>query len=259
MPSSSLIARMAGQGEIRRDSRSGFTEKLALSRKSRMTAKPPATIKSEDVMEYVPYLLTAYAIFAMAVMSPGPNFLAVTSASITVSRRAGLGIALGIGTGTICWSTMTVLGLTAILAASEEVAIALRWIGGGYLIYMGLMSLRSAYKSRGQGLEVPVSDAKADRPLWRYVRRGLLVQMSNPKAALFWFSIMSIVLRPDAPGWVGLAIVLGTTTFSFGWHLVLAWFFSTEAVMRVYRRAYRAIQGVMGTAFVLLGGRLIAN
>ncbi|OSQ32099.1 LysE family translocator [Thalassospira sp. MCCC 1A03138] len=173
-------------------------------------------------MEYVPYLLTAYAIFAMAVMSPGPNFLAVTSASMTVSRRAGLGIALGIGTGTICWSTMTVIGLTAILAASEEVAIALRWIGGGYLIYMGFMSLRSAYKSRGQGLEVPVSDAKADRPLWRYVRRGLLVQMSNPKAALFWFSIMSIVLRPDAPGWVGLAIVLGTTTFSFGWHLVLA-------------------------------------
>ena len=46
-------------------------------------------------MEYVPYLLTAYAIFAMAVMSPGPNFLAVTSASMTVSRRAGLGIALG--------------------------------------------------------------------------------------------------------------------------------------------------------------------
>ena len=102
-------------------------------------------------MEYVPYLLTAYAIFAMAVMSPGPNFLAVTSASMT------------------------------------------------------------------------------------------------------------IVLRPDAPGWVGLAIVLGTTTFSFGWHLALAWFFSTEAVMRVYRRAYRAIQGVMGTAFVLLGGRMIAN
>ncbi len=211
-------------------------------------------------MQYVPYLLTAYAIFILAVLSPGPNFLAVTGTAMTVSRRAGLGLALGVGSGTFCWSSMTMLGLTAVLAASADVALILRWAGGAYLMFLGYKSLRAALRRNR-----PVSDTPAnlignpDRPFWRYIRRGLLVQAGNPKAALFWLSVMSLVLRPDAPAWVAFAIVAGTTAISFCWHLTLAWFFSTPTVMRFYRRAQRTIEGVLGAAFFILGGKLLAG
>jgi RhtB (resistance to homoserine/threonine) family protein len=213
-------------------------------------------------MEYLPYLLTAYAIFMLAVLSPGPNFLAVTGTAMTISRRAGLGLALGVGCGTLCWSSITMLGLTAILAASADVAIALRWAGGAYLMFLGYKSLRSALRLSGKHPATATDAsliARPDRPFWRYIRRGLLVQAGNPKAALFWLSVMSIVLRPDAPGWVAVAIVAGTTSISFAWHMMLAWFFSTPAVMRVYRRAQRTIEGVLGAAFLILGGKLLAG
>ncbi|OSQ36076.1 LysE family transporter [Thalassospira mesophila] len=211
-------------------------------------------------MEYFPYLLTAYAIFMLAVLSPGPNFLAVTGTAMTVSRRAGLGLALGVGCGTLCWSSMTMLGLTAVLAASADIALLLRWAGGAYLMFLGYKSLRAAFRGPKHTVATdPRLIANPDRPFWRYIRRGLIVQAGNPKAALFWLSVMSIVLRPDAPAWVAVAIVAGTTTISFAWHLTLAWFFSTPAVMRVYRRAQRTIEGVLGAAFLILGGKLLAG
>ena len=103
--------------------------------------------------------------------------------------------------------------------------------------------------------------AHAGAPMsgFRYFRRGLTVQMTNPKAALAWIAIFSLGLQQGAPAWVGLSIVAGTTILSVFIHLVYALAFSTAVMVRVYARARRWIQGALGVLFTWAGVRLLLS
>lgn len=206
-------------------------------------------------MDYLPHILTAYGVFLLGVTSPGPNSLAIMGTSMTVSRRAGLISAVGIATGTLIWSSLSVTGLTLVLTTFAELALALKIAGGCYLIYVGVKSLRSAMKSQ----DLKVVESRSGKSGFHYYRRGFLVQVSNPKAALFWLSIMSLVLQPGAPHWVGASIIIGTTILSGSWYGLLALLFSTNVVLNFYRRARRSIDAVMGGLFMLIGGRILLS
>jgi threonine/homoserine/homoserine lactone efflux protein len=95
---------------------------------------------------------------------------------------------------------------------------------------------------------------------WKsYFLRGLTVQMTNPKAALAMIAIVSLGIHSGAPAWVGIVIVLGTTTLSLVAHLLYAITFSTTPMVILYTRARRAIQAVLGTFFSAMGIRLLAE
>ena len=83
--------------------------------------------------------------------------------------------------------------------------------------------------------------------------------MTNPKAILAWIAIISLGLKPDSPLWVGAAIVLGTFLLSVVIHLLYAVAFSTPAMVRIYGRARRSIQCVLGTFFAMAGLRLLTS
>lgn len=206
-------------------------------------------------MDYLPLILTAYGVFIMGVVSPGPNSLAIMGTSMSVSRAAGVTTAVGIATGTFLWSTLSVTGLTLLLSRFAEISLILKIVGGGYLIWIGFKTLRAAL----QKSDLQVAKGEGGKPLFHYYRRGFLVIMSNPKAILFWLSVMSLVLKPGAPAWVGIAIVAGCTALSIGWYGLLALLFSTEVVLGFYRRARRMIDAVMGGFFVLIGGRILMS
>ncbi|MBL4627703.1 MAG: LysE family transporter, partial [Roseicyclus sp.] len=97
------------------------------------------------------------------------------------------------------------------------------------------------------------------RTPWGYLRRGYVIQMTNPKAALAWIAIISLGLQNGAPVWVGAAIVLGTFALSISIHLFYAVAFSTPVMVRLYGRARRGIQGVLGTFFAYAGIRLLTD
>ncbi len=83
--------------------------------------------------------------------------------------------------------------------------------------------------------------------------------MTNPKAALAWIAIISLGLKEGAPLWVGAVIVIGTFLLSVVIHLLYAVAFSTPVMVRIYGKARRAIQGVLGTFFALAGLRLLTS
>lgn len=206
-------------------------------------------------MDYLPLILTAYGVFIMGVMSPGPNMLAIMGTSMSVSRPAGVMTAVGIATGTLLWSTLSVTGLTLLLSQFAQVSMILKLVGGSYLIWIGYKTMRAAWR----GGDLHLRAGPQGKPLAHHYRRGLFVIMSNPKAVLFWLSVMSLVLKPGAPVWVGLAIVVGTTTLSISWYGLLALLFSTQVVLGFYRRARRAIDAVFGGFFTLIGGRILLS
>lgn len=206
-------------------------------------------------MDYLPHILTAFGVFLLAAMSPGPNALAIMGTSISTSRGAGVMTAMGVAAGDFLWSALSVTGLTLVISQFAEVGMILQVLGGGYLLYLGIRTLISA----ARGGEVALRPDRQSGHPWRHFYRGFLIIMSNPKSILFWLSVMSLVLKPGAPLWVAVTLVVGMTVMSIVWHGLLALLFSTGPVLRFYGRARRAIDALFGAFFCLIGGRILLS
>ena len=209
----------------------------------------------EAFSPYLPGLIRAHTAVLLALMSPGPNILAVIGTSMGIGRREGIALALGVACGTFLWVSLTVIGFTAVIATYASVMVALKILGGLYLLWLGYKALRSAASARDVRTTVVSLDGK-----WRsYFLRGLTVQMTNPKAALAMIAIVSVGVHSSAPAWVGATLVAGTTSLSLCAHLMYAITFSTRPMVVLYTRARRVIEAALGAFFCALGIRLLTD
>lgn len=210
----------------------------------------------EPLTVYLPGILLAYSAFLISIMSPGPNILAILGTAMSAGRRSGTALALGVATGSFLWASLTVAGLSALLASFAEVLIVIKVVGGCYLLWLAFKAFRSALSDHDiQARVLP----GGQRLPFAYFMRGFVVQMTNPKAALAWIAIISLGLTANAPLWVGLVIVGGTTALSILIHCAYALVFSTAGMMRVYARARRGIEGVLGVFFAFAGLKLLTG
>lgn len=188
-----------------------------------------------------------FLVHVAAIASPGPNFLIVTQTAMSRTRRAGVAAALGIAAGAAVWSGSVVLGLSALFGQFPWLHGALRVLGGGYLVYLGIRLWRAAAQP------LPGAACAAGATDWRAFRRGLLTNLTNPKAALFYGSVFAAFLAPGLPAWVGLAAVALILANSALWHVALACLFSTGRAQRAYGRLKRWIDRLAGAALGALG------
>ena len=207
-----------------------------------------------EIQQFLPGVLLSLSAVMLALMSPGPNILAVIGTSMGVGRREGMALAIGVGFGTFLWISFAVLGFTTVIAKYAIVMFTLKILGGLYLLWLGYKALRSAASAKNLNTAVIELPSKV-----AYFRRGLTVQMSNPKAALATLAIVSIGVHTDAPIWVGISIVLGATLLSIGGHLMYALAFSTQPMVALYKRARRYIEAALGAFFCSMGIRLLAD
>ncbi len=210
----------------------------------------------DQLFFYLPGILLAYAAFLLAIMSPGPNILAVMGTSMSVGRKSGLALAMGVAGGSFCWALLTVVGLSALLAAYATALTVIKIAGGLYLLWLAYKSFRSA--AAAHDIEATTLDGAPRGPLG-YLTRGFLIQMTNPKAALAWVAIISLGLQDGAPLWVGFSIVAGTALLSAAIHAVYAIAFSSVPMVRLYARARRWIQGALGAFFAFAGIKLLTS
>src|SRR6266704_5289602 len=123
---------------------------------------------------------------------PGPAVLYVTSRSIGLGRSAGLVSALGIGVGTLVHvaAAAAAVGLSALLMSSAAVFGLVKYLGAAYLIYLGLQKLRGA-----ESLDLSGEAPRAN--LSRVFGQGVIVNILNPKTALFFFCIPPSIRDPS--------------------------------------------------------------
>jgi len=209
-----------------------------------------------EIAIYLPGILLAYSAFLLSIMSPGPNVLAVIGTAMGVDRKSGVALALGVATGSFCWAVLTAIGLAAVIATVAWALTAIKIVGGLYLLWLAWKSLRQASSARD--IEAVALAGGPRRPL-AYATRGVIIQMTNPKAALAWIAIISLGLQPGAPGWVALVIVAGTSALSLVIHCIYALAFSTPVMVRGYGKARRWIQGALGVFFGIAGLRLLIS
>ena len=203
-------------------------------------------------MDYAPSLVTIAGIFLLGCLSPGPNFLVVTSRAVTISRQAGVLAGLGVALASLTWASLTIAGLALVLQHAAWLLTALRLIGAAYLMYLGVRTILGARRP------LPVQGAVgSDASPWLDVWSGFLTSMTNPKAAAFFGSLFVVTLPIYAPSWVYGVTLAIVATLSAAWHCGLALFFSLGPVQAAYRRSKAMVSTVMGGVLVLLGVRLL--
>lgn len=210
----------------------------------------------DQISVYLPGILLAYSAFLLAIASPGPNVLAVIGTSMSVGRRSGIALALGVAAGSFVWALLAALGLSALLAAYAYAITLIKIAGGLYLLWLAYKAFRSA--ASAHDIHATTLSGATRSPLG-YATRGFTIQMTNPKAALAWIAIMSLGLHEDAPLWVALSIVIGTSVLSVVIHCVYALAFSTPVMVRFYSKARRWIQATLGAFFALAGIKLLTS
>ena len=159
-----------------------------------------------------PSTLLVFATAAIVILLiPGPSVLYIVSQSVEHGRRAGLLAVLGVHLGTLVHITAATVGLSALLVSSATLFDAVRLVGAGYLIVLGVR----AVLGRGEATRSRAPAAREMRP-GRIVRRGILVNVTNPKTALFFFAFLPQFVRPgDGPVALQMA-VLGLTFLVLG-------------------------------------------
>src|SRR5918992_5326994 len=198
----------------------------------------------------VEFLLTSLVV----VLIPGTGVLYTVSSSIGGGRRRGLFAAVGCTLGIIPHMLAAMLGLSGIMQAGSAAFEVVRWVGVAYLIYMGVAMIRE-----GGALHLDRDQSAATDPMGVVVRRGILLNLLNPKLTMFFFAFLPQFL--DTPPslldprlvWLGGIFMLMTLAL----FLLYAWASATvrERVLAA-PSVLRWFQRSLGAVLISLAARL---
>ncbi len=202
-------------------------------------------------------LLSILGALAVGAVSPGPSFVLVARTSIAVSRRAGLAAAVGMGIGGVAFATLALLGLNALLAQVGWLHLALKVVGGLYLVHLALRIWRGA----AEPIHVPDPAAAGvdTGGAWRAFGIGLATQISNPKTALVYGSIFAALLPAAPPAWVLLILPPAVFLIEAGWYAIVALAFSAGRPRAAYLRSKTWIDRLAASVIGALGVRLVVD
>jgi threonine/homoserine/homoserine lactone efflux protein len=204
----------------------------------------------------VPAELSTFVLLAVVVIvTPGPDTALTIRNTFSSGRRAGVATAAGVASGLAIWTLGTAAGVAALLVASEPAFMALKYAGSAYLVYLGVQTLvgafaRSSHQATPLFRRSPLSSRGA-------LRQGLVNDLANPKIAVFFSSLLPQFAPAHGPAFPALlALGLLFCAMTFGWLCLYAAAIDRLSTLLSRTRVRRAIDAVMGTVLVALGGRL---
>lgn len=187
-------------------------------------------------------------------LAPGPDLMFVLSRTVTQGRRVGLASAAGVSTGALVHVAAAAFGLSAVLATSAVAFAAVKWIGAGYLIYLGIQTLR---KGGTANIHASLQESRVT-PLQAF-RQGVLVDLLNPKVALFFMAFLPQFVRPgygSAPMqllWLGVLVIAVAITVDSSFVLIA---YRTTGYLRRHPKASVWLDRLLASIFIGLGLRL---
>jgi threonine/homoserine/homoserine lactone efflux protein len=181
---------------------------------------------------------------------PGPAVLYIVARSVEQGRRAGLASASGIATGTLAHVLAATLGLSALLLSSAIAYSVVKYAGAVYLLYLGIKKFREHPAVKDEVKRVQAL------PLRRIYAQGILVQVLNPKTAIFFFAFLPQFVNP-ARGHVSLQFfVLGLIFILLGLSSDSVWALTAGSAAGWLRQNQAFIRNeryISGTVYISLG------
>jgi len=207
-------------------------------------------------------MLTLFLMVAMvhmiALASPGPDFFFVSQTAASRSRKEAMMGVIGITLGVAVWAAVALMGLHLSLQKMAWLHQIITVGGGLYLCWMGWQLLKSARaKKQDGGAEADVAVALPARG--RTFMRGLLTNLSNPKAVVYFGSVFSMFVGDSVSGGERSAIFLLIVIETLAWFSLVAMVFALPKMRRGYQRLAKWIDGVAGVVFAGFGIALIVN
>ncbi len=152
------------------------------------------------------FTIPTLPVFVLAALSllimPGPAVIYIVTRSVGQGRGAGLASVLGIEIATLVHSAAAAIGLSAILMASATAFSIVKYAGAAYLVFLGIKALVS-------GNDAAETDAEKPRTFLQLAAKGFLVNLLNPKTALFFYAFLPQFVDPGHGAVVQQILFLG--------------------------------------------------
>lgn len=208
-----------------------------------------------------PATVLLFAVVALGFAAlPGPSNLFVLARGIGVGARPALAGAAGCATGASVYVVATAVGLSALLASSQTVFAALHYLGAAYLVLLGVRAIRT--RGPEPAASPAAGGAPAEQRLWRSYRQGVVVELSNPKVALFFLALFpQFVHSGRGPAWAQI-VVLGAVFVVVGFLSDATYAIGSGALGRWLRRRpalLRRQPQVSGALYLGLGAWVAAS
>jgi threonine/homoserine/homoserine lactone efflux protein len=195
-----------------------------------------------------PATLAVFCVASLALaVVPGPAVLYIVTRSVDQGRAAGVVSALGIATGGLVHAFAATVGLSALLASSATAFAVVKYAGAAYLVLLGVMRLLRRDEEQVVG---------QPRPRRRLYRDGVVVNVLNPKTALFFLAFLPQFVDPNGTAAAAQIFALGLIFVAIALASDSLWAVTAGTLGGLLRqsRAYLAVRRwVSGTVFVVLG------
>lgn len=202
-------------------------------------------------------LLTFTIAAVLITATPGPDNLMVLGMGMSKGRRQGIAFGLGCAVGCLSHTLLAVLGISALVAASPFAFTVLKWVGGVYLVWLGVNALRHA----GQSAKVSSIDAGQDSTRALFFK-GVFANAINPKVVLFFLSFLPQFVVP-AQGGVDLQLAILGLIFAVQAGILFAAlaYFAGSIGAWLTRRPLASVwlDRIAGAVFVGLGLRMVGS
>jgi len=189
-------------------------------------------------------------------VTPGPDMAYIAARSVAGGFRDGAAATFGITAGCVVHTIAAAAGLSALLATSAAAFEIIKWCGAAYLLYAGIRLIMTS--SRARRTDTPQRIVAPAAP-WKIFREAFVINVFNPKVALFFLAFLPQFIAADAPAKT-LSFVLLGSLFNFNSlfvNLPVAWLASRAGRgLRDSARWSRWLSGAVGGLFVLLAARL---
>ena len=200
-------------------------------------------------MEYLTIIGTVTIIHLLAVISPGPDFIMACKNSLTYSRRIGIWTAVGFGGGIAVHIFYSLAGLALIISKSILLFNVIKFLGAGYLIYIGLKSILS----KSSKIELNKYHKKEDITRFSAIRIGFLTNVLNPKATLFFLSLFTLVISPKTPlsviSIMSVIMIINTML----WFSLVAIFLTQKRIRPIFEKFQNVFNKTLGGLLIALG------
>ena len=196
--------------------------------------------------------LTVVLLHLFAVMSPGPDYVLVTRQSIRYGRRVALWSSGGIGFGILFHSLLAVTGILFFIASNNFYLIFLKLICSAYLLYLGITSIINT-SNFNQNI---VKDDKWSNANGFFA--GLLTNITNVKALLFFITLFGVVLDSQSQGNLILyGIYMAFATFV--WFSLVSYIFTSDIFKSQFLKFFKFFEKFLGVVLVIIALQLVVN
>lgn len=185
----------------------------------------------------------------MAAISPGPAVLMTARTGVTQGLRMGVWMAAGIGFGAVFWAVAALFGLALLFKVAPAALVALKIIGGAYLIWIAIQMWRHAKEPLSTDSTDQTLPQSGPAALWK----GITTQLANPKPVVFFGAVFAGMVPPDTPIWIKGALLCVVFSTDFTWNVIVARLFSFDRTRAAYLNLKTLIDRSFGAVLALLG------